>query len=161
MIFIWSAGQYFILNYNGKSSEKWYIYAAKSHQSCLSLCDPIDSSPLGSSVPGILQARIMEWIAISFSNAWKWKVKVKSCSCVQLFATPWTEAHQAPPPIGLSRQEHWSGVPFPSPMPESEKGKGVHRKYNESSEGAASKLAWWSEGVLRDRELLGQYLLRC
>ena len=80
--------------------------AAKSLQSCPTLCDPIDSSLRGSPVPGILQARTLEWVAISFSNAWKWKVKVKSLSCVQLFATPWTAAHQAPPPMGFSRQEY-------------------------------------------------------
>ena len=90
--------------------------AAKSPQSCPTLCDPIDSSPLDSSVPGILQARILEWVAISFSNAWKWKVKGKSPSGVRLLATPWTAAHQAPPSMGLSRQEYQSGVPLPSPM---------------------------------------------
>ena len=80
------------------------------------LCDPIDGSPSGSPVPGILQARTLEWVAISFSNAWKWKVKGKSLSCGRLFVTPWTVAHQAPPPsMGLSRQEYWSGVPLPSP----------------------------------------------
>ena len=89
--------------------------AAKPLQSCPTLCDPIDGSPPGSAVPGILQARTLEWVAISFSNAWKWKVKVKSLSHVQLFATPWTEAHQAPPSMGFSRQEYWSGVPLPSP----------------------------------------------
>ena len=89
--------------------------AAKSLQSCPTLCDPIDSSPPGSPVPGILQARTLEWVAISFSNAWKWKVKVKSLSHVRLFATPWTAAHQAPPSMGFSRQEYWSGVPLPSP----------------------------------------------
>ena len=89
--------------------------AAKLLQSCLTLCDPIDGSPPGSPVPGILQARVLEWGAISFSNAWKWKVKVKSLSCVQLLATPWTAAHQAPPSMGFSRQEYWSGVPLPSP----------------------------------------------
>ena len=88
---------------------------AKSLQSCLTLCDPIDGSPPGSPVPGILQARTLEWVAISFSNAWKWKVKVKSLSCVQLLATPWTTAYQAPPSMGFSRQEYWSGVPLPSP----------------------------------------------
>ena len=62
--------------------------AAKSPQSCPTLCNPIDSSPPGSPVPGILQARTLEWVAISFSNAWKWKVKVKALSCVQLCATP-------------------------------------------------------------------------
>ena len=86
--------------------------------SCFSrvgLCDPIDGSPPGSPVPGILQARTLEWVAISFSNAWKRKVKVKSLSRVRLFATPWTAAHQAPPSMGFSRQEYWSGVPLPSP----------------------------------------------
>ena len=88
--------------------------AAKSLQSCPTLCDPIDGSPPGSSVPGILQARILEWVAISFSNAWKWKVKVKSLSCVRLLATPWTAAHQVPPSMVFSRQEYWGGVPSPS-----------------------------------------------
>ena len=89
--------------------------AAKSFQSCLTLCDPIDGSPPGSPVPGILQARTLEWVAISFSNAWKWKVKVKSLSCVRLLATPWTAAHQPLPSMGFSRQEYWNGVPSPSP----------------------------------------------
>ena len=88
--------------------------AAKSLQSCLILCDPIDGSPLGSPVPGILQARTLDWVAISFSNAWKWKVKGKSLSHVRLFATPWTAAYQALPSMGFSRQEYWSGVPLPS-----------------------------------------------
>ena len=86
--------------------------AAKSRQSCPTLCDPIDGSPWGSPVPGILQARTLEWVAISFSNAWKWKVKVKSLSRVQLFATPWTAAQQAPRSMGFSRHEYWSGLPF-------------------------------------------------
>ena len=89
--------------------------AAKLFQSCLTLCDPIDGSPPGSPVPGILQARTLEWVAISFSSAWKWKVKVKSLSRLWLFATPWTAAYQAPPSMGFSRQEYWSGVPLPSP----------------------------------------------
>ena len=89
--------------------------AVKSLQSCPTLCDPIDSSPPGSSVPGILQARTQEWVAIFFSNAWKWKVKVKSLSRVRLFETPWTAAHQAPLSMGFSRQEYWSGVSLPSP----------------------------------------------
>ena len=76
--------------------------AAKSLQSCPTLCDPIDGSPPGSSVPGILQARILEWVAISFSNAWKWKVKVKSLSRARFLATPWTAAYQAPPSMGFS-----------------------------------------------------------
>ena len=89
--------------------------AAKSLQSCPTLCDPTDSSPPGSPVPGILQARILEWVAISFSNAWKWKVKVKSISRVWLLATSWTAAYQAPLSMGFFRQEYWSGVPLPSP----------------------------------------------
>ena len=89
--------------------------AAKSLQSCPTLCDPRDCSPPGSPVPGILQARTLEWVAISFSSAWKWKVKVKSLSRVRLLVTPWTAAFQAPPSMGFSSQEHWSGVPSPSP----------------------------------------------
>ena len=88
--------------------------AAKLLQLCPTLCDPTDGSPPGSPVPGILQARTLEWDAISFSNAWKWKVKVKLLSRVWLLATPWTAAHQAPPSMGFSRQEYWSGVPLPS-----------------------------------------------
>ena len=90
--------------------------AGKSHQSCPTLCDPIDGSPTGSSVPGILQERMLEWVAISFSNAWKWKVKVKSLSRVGLLATSWTAAHQAPPSTGFSRQEYWSWVPLFNPV---------------------------------------------
>ena len=90
--------------------------AAKSHQLCPTLCDPIDGSPPGSSVPGILQARILEWVAISFSNVWNWKEKVKLLSCVQLFMTPWTVAYQAPSSTGFSRKEYWSELPFPSPQ---------------------------------------------
>ena len=89
--------------------------AAKSLQSGPTLYDPIDGSPPGSPVPGILQARTLEWVAISFSNAWKWKVKVMSLSHVRPSATPWTAAFQAPPSMGFSRQEYWSGVPLPSP----------------------------------------------
>ena len=88
---------------------------AKSLQSCLTPCYLIDSSPPGSSVPGILQARIVDCIAISFSNAWKWKVKVKLLSRVQVFATSWTVAYQSPS-MGFSSQEYWSGLPFPSPL---------------------------------------------
>ena len=94
--------------------------AAKSLQSCPTLCDPIDGSPPGSTVPGILKARTLEWVAISFSNVWKWKVKVKSESEVAqscpLIATRWTVAYQAPPSMGFSRQEYWSGVPLLSPF---------------------------------------------
>ena len=93
------------------------IALAKLLQSCPTLCDPIDGSPPGSPIPGILQARTLEWVAISFSNAWKWKVKVKSLSRVRLLATLWTAAYQAPPSMGFSRQEYWSGVPLPSPHP--------------------------------------------
>ena len=96
----------------------WYnaaAAAAKSFQSCPTLCNPIDGSPLGSPIPGILPARILEWVAISFSNAWKWKVKVKLLSRARLLGTPWTAAYQAPPSMGFSRQEYWSGLPLPSP----------------------------------------------
>ena len=93
-----------------------YAAAAKLLQSCPILCDPIDGSPPGFPIPGILQARTLEWVAISFSNAWQWKVKVKLLSCIRLLATPWTAAHQAPPSMGFSRQEYWSGVPLPSPI---------------------------------------------
>ena len=89
---------------------------AKSLQSCQTLCDPIDGSPPGSPVPGILQARTLVWVAISFSNAWKWKEKVKSLSRVQLLVTPWTAAYQAPLSIGFSRQEYWGGVTLTSPV---------------------------------------------
>ena len=89
--------------------------AAKSLQSCTTLCDPIDGSPPGPAVLGILQARTLEWAAIFSFNAWKWKVKVKWLSPVQLLATPWTAAYQAPPSMGFSGQEYWSGVPLPSP----------------------------------------------
>ena len=87
--------------------------AAKSCQSCPTLCDPIDGSTPASAVPGILQARTLEWVAISFSNAWKRKVKVKLLSRARLLATPWTAAYQAPLSLGFSRQEYWSGVPLP------------------------------------------------
>ena len=96
----------------------WKTYessAAKSLQSCPNLFDPIDGSPPGSPIPGILQARTLEWVAVSFSNAWKWKVKVKSLSRVRLLVTPWTAAYQSPPSMGFSRQKYWSGVPLPSP----------------------------------------------
>ena len=109
-----------------KRNEFWWFHniiaaaaaaaaAAKSLQSCPTLCDPIDDSLPGSPIPGILQARILEWVAISFSNAWKWKVKVKSLSLIQLFVTPLTAPHQSPLSMGFSRQEYWSGLPLPSP----------------------------------------------
>ena len=90
--------------------------AAKLLQSCPTLCDPIDGSPPGSPVPGVLQARTLEWVAISFFNAGKWKVKVKSLSHVWLLATPWAAAYQTPPSMGFSRQEYLSGLPLPSPQ---------------------------------------------
>ena len=89
--------------------------AAKSLQSCPTLCDPRDGSPPGSPVPGILQARTLEWVALPSPMHEKWKVKVKLLSHVRLLATPWTAAYQAPPSTGFSRQEYWSGVPLPSP----------------------------------------------
>ena len=89
------------------------VATAKSLQSCPTLCNRIDGSPPGSPVPGILQARTLEWVAISFFSAWKWKAKVKSLSHLWLFVTPWTAAYQAPPSMGFSRQEYWSGVPLP------------------------------------------------
>ena len=103
--------------------------AAKSLQSCPTLCDSIDGSPLGSSVPGILQARILEWVAISFSNAWKWKVKMKSLSRPRLLTTPRTAAYQAPPSMGFSRQEYWSGVPLPSPVCATMKHNNMDKSY--------------------------------
>ena len=92
----------------------FHAAAAKSLQSCPTLCDPIDGSPPSSPVPGILQAGTLEWIAIAFSNAWKWKVEVKSFSCVQLFETPWTAAHHAPPSIGTfqARALGWGVIAF-------------------------------------------------
>ena len=98
------------------ASVRWCLLLLLSHFSRVRLCcDPIDGSPPGSPVPGILQARTLEWVAISFFNAWKWKVKVKSLSHVQLFATPWTAAYQASLSMGFSRQEYWSGLPLLSP----------------------------------------------
>ena len=95
----------FLLNWPKILAAAAAAAAAKLVQSCPTLCDPIDRSPPGSPVSGILQARTLEWVAISFSSVWRWKVKVKPFSCVWLFVTPWTAAHQAPPPMGFSRQE--------------------------------------------------------
>ena len=110
-----------------------------SLQSCPTLCDPTDSSPPGSPAPGILQARTLEWVDISFSNAWKWKVKVKSLSRARLLATPWTAAYQAPSSMGFSRQEYWSGAPLPSPD---------NGDYNQS------KLIWSSLTLFNNRRQL-------
>ena len=95
---------------------KWlmhWCYKSEVAQSCLTLWDPVDCSLPGSSIHGTVQARLLEWVAISFSNAWKWKVKVKWLSPVGFLETAWTVAYQAPPSMGLSRHEYWSGVPFP------------------------------------------------
>ena len=102
----------------GAENSAWFqaSAAAKSLQWCPTLCNPRDSSPPGATVPGILQARTLEWVAISFSNAWKWKVEVKALSRVPLLVTPWTAAYQAPPSMGFSRQEYWTGLPLPSPF---------------------------------------------
>ena len=116
--------------------------AAKSLQSCPTLCDPIDGSPPGSPVPGILQARTLEWVAISFSNAWKWKVKGKSLSCVWPSATPWTAAHQAPLSMGFSRQEYWSGVPLPSPYLGAPRIKGLKANISEYQE--KNRVSWYA-----------------
>ena len=113
--------------------------AAKPLQSCPTLWNPIDGSPPGSPVPGILQARTREWVAISFSNACKWRVKVKSLSRVRVFATPRTAAHQAPLSMGFSRQEYWSGVPLPSPSCSSRHAVFSHNRPREHSHNAASR----------------------
>ena len=94
---------------------------AKLLQSCLTLRDPMDYSLPGSSVPGIFQARVLEWVAIAFSRHILLLLLLRRFSHVRLCATPWTTAYQAPPSLGFSRQEHWGGLPFPSPMHESEK----------------------------------------
>ena len=103
--------------------------AAKSPQSCPTLCNAIDSSSQGSSIPGTLQARTLEWIAISFSNVWKWKVKVKSLSCGWASVTPWTAAFQALPSMGFSGQEYWSRVPLPSPSVSYRRGNISHTQW--------------------------------
>ena len=115
---------------------KLYCYASRSRQSCPTLCDHIDGSPPGSPVLGILQATILEWVAIFFSSAWKWKVKVKPLSRVRLLATPWTVAYQAPPSMGFPRQEYWSGLPLPSPH------KGLY-VYERSIKLVASSLSFY------------------
>ena len=112
---VWGPSHMFPVRSSEEGKRFTAAAAAKSLQSRPTLCDPIDGSPPGSPIPGILQARTLEWIAISFSNAWKWKVKVKLLSCVWLVATPWTAAHHAPLSMGFARQEYWSGVPLPSP----------------------------------------------
>ena len=114
-LFFLLSGEYSTRQNNDQNTRDYSAAAtAKSLQLCPTLCNPIDGSPPGSPVTGILQARTLEWVAISFSNAWKWKVKL--LSSVQLVATPWTAAYQALPSMGFSRQESWSGVPLPSPV---------------------------------------------
>ena len=103
-----------VLQLKISSSLKAAAAAAKLLQSCPTLCDPRDGSAPGSPVLGILQARTLEWGAISFPNAWKWKVKVKMLSRIRLIETPWTAAYQAPLSMGFSRQAYWSGMPLPS-----------------------------------------------
>ena len=95
----------------------WAAAAAKSLQSVSDSVRPHRRQPTRLPRPWDSPGRTLEWVAISFSNAWKWKVKVKLLSRVWLLATPWTAAHQAPPPMGFSRQEYWRGVPLPSPLP--------------------------------------------
>ena len=99
---------------SGKTIPLCTLCYAKSLQSCPTLCDPIDNSPPGSPVPGILQARTLEWVAISFSNAWKWNVKGKSLSRVRLFATPWTAAYEASLFHGIfkARVLEWGAIAF-------------------------------------------------
>ena len=127
-------------------TRKWYAAAAaKSLQLCPTLCNPIDGSPPGAPVPGILQARTLEWVAISFSNAWKWKVKVKSLSHIWLFTTPWTAAYQAPPSMGFSRQEYWSGVPLPSPL---ESGIKKVKRWGTQWENILNICIWQKIGIL-------------
>ena len=139
--------------------------AAKSLQSYLILCNPIDSSPPGSPIPGILQARTLEWVAISFSNAWKWKVKVKSLSHVRPLETPWTAAHQAPLSMGFSRQEYWSAVPSPSlVIIYTEPNKlGLMNCMNYVINFLKRKSRWWKfhfllQGVKHLSEVISQYL---
>ena len=123
-IVTWSF-QFFKSDYLLSSNSFWDVFSvlqnahretcyAKSLQSCPTLCNPIDGSPPGSHIPGILQARTLEWVAISFSNAWKWKVKVKLLSRVRLLATPWTAAYQAPLSMGFfqARVLQWGAIAF-------------------------------------------------
>ena len=105
----WGLMEGIVVSSNGAKRE------SEATQSRLTLCDSMAYSLPGLSIHGIFQAKVLEWVAISFSNAWKWKVRAKSLSRVQLLANPWTAAHQAPPSMGSSRQEYWSGLPSPSP----------------------------------------------
>ena len=127
-------------------------HAAKSLQSCPILCDPIDGSPPGSPVLGILQARTLEWVAISFFNAWKWKVKVKSLSRVWLLATPSTAAYQAPPSMGFSRQEYWSGVPSPSLIVDHSRGKTDGRRWRGRQRWKGRQRMRWLNGLMDSKD---------
>ena len=123
----------------------------------------MDSSPPGSSVPGILQARILEWVAISFSNAWKWKVKVKSLSRVWFLATSWTAAYQAPLSMGFSRQEYWSGLPLHEDGPS--KSQNVRQRepiqlHCELSKGAAHFHLSWERSWVCPGSLCGRWHLQ-
>ena len=134
--------------------------AAKSLQSCPTLCDPIDGSPPGSPIPGILQARTLEWIAISFSNAWKIKVKVKSLSHVRLPATPWTAAYQAPPSMGFSRQEYWSGLPLPSPIQSWDVKILTHKTYSFVKKNYWSYIYIWQDIIWNLTYPLGKFYFK-
>ena len=123
--------------------------AAKSLQSCPTLCDPRDGSIPGSPIPGILQARTLEWVAISFSNAGKGKVKVKSLSRVRLLATPWTSAYQAPPSMGFSRREYWSGMPLPSLILCLKKDKSSLPKLQEKWSSWSQKKSSWLASLIQ------------
>ena len=136
------------LQYFGHLMQRTAAAAAKSLQSCLTLCDPTDGSPPGSPVPGSLQARTLEWFTISFSNAWKWKVKVKSLSCIRLFTTPGTVAYQAALSMGFSRQEYWSGVPLPSPD--------AKHWLTGKDPGAGKDWRWEEKGMTED-DMVGWY----
>ena len=109
-----TAAGFFTTEPQGKSHPEYMLLLSRfSH---VQLCaTPEMTAHQAPPVPGILQARTLEWVAISFSSAWKWKVKVKLLSRDWLLAMPWTAAHQAPLSMGFSRQEYWSGVPLPSP----------------------------------------------
>ena len=123
--------------------------AAKSLQSCPTLCDPIDGSPPGSAIPGILQARTLEWVVIYFSNPWKWKVTVKSFSRVWLLGTPWTAAYVSPQSMGFSRQEYWSRVPLPSPVVKLHNNTTKNTEATREENGLFAKEPWTQTWILR------------
>ena len=154
---IFTLSSQFYWHFTGKSIHHLWMFflektaaAAKLLQSCPTLCDPIDGSPPGSLVPRILQARTLEWVAISFSNAWKWKVKEKSFSHVRLFVTPWTAAYQAPPPMGFSRQEKTSNTQksrnskILEPKEEKWQMGLVWRQFGLKPEVSQQAWSWWS-----------------